>query len=135
MVVMAGVMRKSRRAGKPFDQPFGIRPPEFAPSGGNQRDRRRPGRAAQKPARRPVGVQTGAAHLRAPVLKPGAPAMFVDVIAPPKPPTWTAQIRTPAAHIVVICALQTLAGVEIAQHFEIESDGSFTINVIIIEAR
>jgi hypothetical protein len=69
------------------------------------------------------------------VLKPGAPAIFVEVIAPPKPATWTAQIRTPAAHIVAIRALQTLAGAEIAQHFEIEADGSFTIDEIMIEAR
>jgi len=118
------------------------------------------------------------------VLKPGAPAVFVDVIAPPQPAadthlqavellrdpshgrdftqrewramldvagftvtattssrlrmdfaTWTARMRTPATHVAAIRALQTLAGAEIAQHFEIESDGSFTIDVILIEAR
>jgi len=49
--------------------------------------------------------------------------------------TWTARMRTPATHVAAIRALQTLAGAEIAQHFEIESDGSFTIDVILIEAR
>lgn len=77
-MVMAGVMRKSRRAGKPLDQPIGIRPPELAQTGESHRDRGRPERVA-------------------------------------------------------ICALQTLAGAEIGQHFDSESGGSFTIDVIMIE--
>lgn len=117
------------------------------------------------------------------VLKPGAPAVFVDVIAPPEAaadthlqavellrdpshgrdytvrewramlaaagftitattpsrlrmdfPTWIARMRTPPAHVTAIRALQNLAGAEIAQHFDLESDGSFTIDVITIEA-
>jgi SAM-dependent methyltransferase len=117
------------------------------------------------------------------VLKPGAPAVFVDVIAPPEPAanthlqavevlrdpshgrdytlrewhamlgdagftitattpsrlrmdfaTWIARMRTPPTHVAAIRALQALAGDEIAQHFSIETDGSFTIDVITIEA-
>jgi SAM-dependent methyltransferase len=117
------------------------------------------------------------------VLKPGAPAVFVDVIAPPAPAAdthlqavellrdpshgrdhtlrewhamlgeagfvvssatpsrlrmdfaeWTARMRTPPAHVAAIRALQVLAGAEIARHFAIEPDGSFTIDVILIEA-
>ena len=44
-------------------------------------------------------------------------------------------MRTPAAHIVAIRTFQTLAGTGIVQHFEIEADGSFTIDEIMIEAR
>jgi SAM-dependent methyltransferase len=118
------------------------------------------------------------------VLKPGAPAVFVDVIAPPEPAAdshlqavellrdpshgrdyalrewhamlgeaafavrsvtpsrlrmnfaeWTARMRTPPAHVTAIRALQALAGAEIARHFAIEPDGSFTIDVVLIEAQ
>jgi len=118
------------------------------------------------------------------VLKPGAPAVFVDVIAPPEPAadthlqavellrdpshgrdyslrewhamldeagftvtattasrlrmdfaTWTARMRTPAVHVAAIRALQGMAGAEIAGHFGIEADGSFMIDVIMIETR
>jgi hypothetical protein len=48
---------------------------------------------------------------------------------------WIARMRTPAAHITAIRALQALAGAEVARHFAIEADGSFTLDVILIEAR
>ncbi|WP_420382929.1 class I SAM-dependent methyltransferase [Novosphingobium sp.] len=118
------------------------------------------------------------------VLKPRAPAVFIDVIAPPEPaadthlqavellrdpshgrdftvrewqamlgaagfavtamtmsrlrmdfPTWTARMRTPDLHVAAIRALQGMAGDEVARHFALEPDGSFTIDVMLIEAR
>jgi SAM-dependent methyltransferase len=118
------------------------------------------------------------------VLRPGAPAVFVDVIAPAWPvadthlqavellrdpshgrdytarewqamldaagfaviaatparlrmdfPTWTARMRTPPEQIAAIRGLQARAPAEVADHFAIESDGSFTIDTILIEAR
>jgi hypothetical protein len=36
--------------------------------------------------------------------------------------------------VTAIRALQVLAGSEVAGHFEIEADGSFTIDTILIEA-
>lgn len=49
-------------------------------------------------------------------------------------PTWTARMRTPPAHAIAIRALQALASAEVAAHFEIEPDGSFTIDTALIEA-
>ena len=117
------------------------------------------------------------------VLRPGAPAVFVDVIAPPEPAAdthlqavevlrdpshgrdftmrewhamleaagfavtttrssrlrmdfaeWTARMRTPSVQCAAIRALQAQAGAEVARHFAIEADGSFMIDVILIEA-
>lgn len=116
------------------------------------------------------------------VLRPGAPAVFVDVIAPGEAfadthlqavellrdpshgrdyrlaewvamlttagfavttitpgrlrmdfATWIERIRTPPAHVAAIRALQTLAPAEVAAHFAIERDGSFTIDTVMIE--
>jgi ubiquinone/menaquinone biosynthesis C-methylase UbiE len=47
---------------------------------------------------------------------------------------WTARMRTPPDRVTAIRALQVLAGSEVAGHFEIEADGSFTIDTILIEA-
>jgi hypothetical protein len=44
-------------------------------------------------------------------------------------------MRTPPSHVTAIRALQALAGAEIARHFAIEPDGSFTIDVVLIEAQ
>ncbi|MDR3413945.1 MAG: SAM-dependent methyltransferase, partial [Formivibrio sp.] len=48
---------------------------------------------------------------------------------------WAARMRTPSVHCAAIRALQALAGAEVARHFAIEADGSFMIDVILIEAR
>jgi SAM-dependent methyltransferase len=118
------------------------------------------------------------------VLRPGAPALFVDVIAPAWPvadthlqavellrdpshgrdftarewhamleaagfaviaatparlrmdfATWTARMRTPPEQVAAIRGLQTRAPAEVADHFAIEPDGSFTIDTILIEAQ
>lgn len=46
---------------------------------------------------------------------------------------WTQRMRTPAPQIAAIRALQAAASPEIAAHFAIEPDGSFTIDTIMIE--
>ncbi len=116
------------------------------------------------------------------ILRPGAPAVFADVIAPPlaaadthlqavellRDPShardyredewrtlleqsgftvgvvttgrlrmdfadWTSRMRTSRERAAAIRTLQTLAGSEVANHFDIEADGSFTIDTILIE--
>lgn len=117
------------------------------------------------------------------VLTPGAPAIFVDVVAPADASadthlqavellrdvshvrdytvaqwvamldragftarevrtarlrmdfaTWTARMRTPPARMAAIRALQAVAPAEVARWFEIEADGSFTIDTVTVEA-
>ncbi len=48
---------------------------------------------------------------------------------------WIARIRTPAANVAAIRALQASAPAEVASHFAIEADGSFLIDSAVIEAR
>ncbi len=50
-------------------------------------------------------------------------------------PTWTARMRTPETQMAAIRSLQTQASVQIADHFGLEADGSFTLDTIVIEAR
>jgi len=47
---------------------------------------------------------------------------------------WTARMRTTPDRAAAIRTLQALASSEVARHFAIEEDGSFTINTILIEA-
>lgn len=47
---------------------------------------------------------------------------------------WTARMRTPPEHIAAIRALQRAASIDVAAHFAIEPDGSFTIDTMLIEA-
>lgn len=47
---------------------------------------------------------------------------------------WIARMRTTPERAVAIRALQGLASDEVAQHFAIEPDGSFTIDTLLIEA-
>jgi len=116
------------------------------------------------------------------VLRPGAPALFVDVVAPEGPkldmhlqavellrdpshvrdyrvsewiaalgragfavrelrtlrlrmdfPSWIVRMRTSAVHVAAIRSLQSLASAEVAGHFALEADGSFTIDMVAIE--
>lgn len=46
---------------------------------------------------------------------------------------WTARMRTPPDRAAAIRTLQTLSSSEVAAHFEIEQDGSFTIDTILLE--
>lgn len=50
-------------------------------------------------------------------------------------PTWIARMRTPEAHVAAIRALQALASAPVREHFAIESDGSFLLDVLMVEAR
>lgn len=117
------------------------------------------------------------------VLRPGATAVFADVIAPPMAAadthlqavellrdashgrdysqaewlamleragftvravtparlrmefaSWTARMRTPAPLAQAIRGVQAVASSEVASHFAIEADGSFTLDTVLIEA-
>ena len=49
--------------------------------------------------------------------------------------SWTARMRTPDLNAQAIRSLQASTSREVAEHFAIESDGSFTIDTIVIEVR
>ncbi|SEQ53156.1 hypothetical protein SAMN05216548_105138 [Faunimonas pinastri] len=49
-------------------------------------------------------------------------------------PVWVARIRTPELHVAAIRALQAAASAEVRAHFAIEEDGSFMLDVVMIEA-
>lgn len=117
------------------------------------------------------------------VLTPGAPALFVDVIAPESAiadlhlqtvevlrdpshvrdyrasewlaalgragftvqrltarrlrmdfASWTERMRTPETHVAAIRSLQRLASDDVAALFELEADGSFSFDAMLIEA-
>lgn len=46
---------------------------------------------------------------------------------------WTARMRTPELHVRAIRALQEAAAAEIRAHFAIEPDGSFMLDVMMVE--
>ena len=48
---------------------------------------------------------------------------------------WIARMRTSPTHVAAIRSLQKLASANIADHFQIEPDGSFTLDTMVIEAR
>jgi SAM-dependent methyltransferase len=47
---------------------------------------------------------------------------------------WTARMRTPEVHQTAIRTLQTAASAEVRTHFAIEDDGSFMLDILMIEA-
>ncbi|MGY2052115.1 class I SAM-dependent methyltransferase [Methylobacterium sp. JK268] len=49
--------------------------------------------------------------------------------------SWIARMRTPEAHVRAIRALQALASEPVKAHFAIEPDGSFQLDVLMVEAR
>jgi ubiquinone/menaquinone biosynthesis C-methylase UbiE len=49
--------------------------------------------------------------------------------------SWIARINTPESHVAAIRSLQRGAGAEVAEYFELEEDGSFTIDTMLIVAR
>lgn len=49
-------------------------------------------------------------------------------------PTWTARMGTPDVYAKAIRALQEAAGTEVRRHFAIEADGSFMLDVMMIES-
>jgi SAM-dependent methyltransferase len=50
-------------------------------------------------------------------------------------PTWTARMRTPADNVTAIRALQAAAAAETRAYFAIEADGSFLLDVLMLELR
>jgi hypothetical protein len=46
--------------------------------------------------------------------------------------SWVKRMNTPEAHIQALRSLQTRAGDEVIKYFEIEADGSFTIDTMLI---
>jgi SAM-dependent methyltransferase len=48
-------------------------------------------------------------------------------------PTWTARMRTPEDNVRAIRALQAAAAAETRAYFEIEADGSFLLDVLMLE--
>lgn len=50
-------------------------------------------------------------------------------------PVWTARMRTPDENVRAIRILQSAASVETKSYFAIEDDGSFLLDVMLIEAR
>ena len=49
-------------------------------------------------------------------------------------PVWIARMRTPEDQVKAIRALQNAASAETKAHFAIEADGSFMLDVLMIEA-
>jgi hypothetical protein len=49
-------------------------------------------------------------------------------------PVWTARMRTPPENVRAIRALQQAASVETKAHFAIEDNGSFMLDILMIEA-
>ncbi len=49
-------------------------------------------------------------------------------------PAWIARMRTPEAQVQAIRALQAQASAEVRAHFAIEPDGSFQLDVLLLEA-
>ncbi|ACL55293.1 class I SAM-dependent methyltransferase [Methylobacterium nodulans] len=49
--------------------------------------------------------------------------------------SWIARMQTPETHVRAIRALQTLASEPVRAHFAIEPDGSFLLDVLMVEAR
>ncbi len=49
--------------------------------------------------------------------------------------SWVARIRTPELHISAIRALEQAASMEVARHFEIEPDGTFTLDTLTLLLR
>ncbi len=50
-------------------------------------------------------------------------------------PVWIARMRTPEHNVRAIRALQAAASAEVEAHFAIEDDGSFMLDILMIEAR
>ena len=50
-------------------------------------------------------------------------------------PVWTARMATPDENVRAIRALQAAAAAETRAHFAIEADGSFLLDILMIEAR
>lgn len=48
--------------------------------------------------------------------------------------SWVKRMNTPEIHVAAIRSLQMRAGAEVARHFEIELDGTFTLDTMLMSA-
>ena len=48
--------------------------------------------------------------------------------------SWVKRMDTPESHVRAIRSLQERAGVDVARHFQIEADGSFMLDTMLMEA-
>jgi len=64
-----------------------------------------------------------------------APQAFRSWRIPMEFASWTARMRTPEDNARAIRALQIAASAETRNHFEIEADGSFMLDVMLIETK
>ena len=48
-------------------------------------------------------------------------------------PVWTARMRTPETNVRAIRALQEAAAAETRRHFAVEANGSFLLDVMMVE--
>ena len=48
--------------------------------------------------------------------------------------SWVERMQTPQSHVAAIRSLQRLLSDDVARHFELESDGSFMLDTLLIEA-
>ena len=49
--------------------------------------------------------------------------------------SWVKRMNTPEVHVAAIRALQKRAGAEVIKHFEIEPDGTFTLDTMLMTAQ
>ena len=47
---------------------------------------------------------------------------------------WVKRIATPALHVEALLSLQSRMAEDVQRHFEIEEDGSFTLDTAVLEA-
>nr|WP_296446518.1 hypothetical protein [Rhodoferax sp. UBA5149] len=48
--------------------------------------------------------------------------------------SWIEWMKTPESHVLAIRSLQRRAGSEVADHFALEDDGSFTVDTVLLTA-
>ena len=80
---------------------------------------------------RNYSIEEWRAMLEAAGLKPGAPSRFRLRL---EFSSWIKRMNTPEIHAQAIRSLQQRAGAEVTRHFEIEPDGSFTIDTMLMTA-
>jgi hypothetical protein len=49
--------------------------------------------------------------------------------------SWIERMKTPEPHMRAIRSLQAMAGSAVARHFELEADGSFTLDSMLMVAK
>jgi hypothetical protein len=49
--------------------------------------------------------------------------------------SWVKRMNTPEIHVQAIRSLQGRAGTEVTRHFEIDADGTFTIDTMLMGAQ